>query len=96
MGHLDEHGRPEPPLTAPESETLLGYLEWQRATLEWKTRGLGADGLAATTARSSMSLGGIMKHMALVEDHWFSMVLHDRNCAPRWSGEPGLADPEWE
>ena len=96
MGHLDEHGRPEPPLNAPETETLLGYLEWQRATLEWKTRGLGADGLAATTAKSSMSLGGILKHMALVEDHWFSMVLHDRSCAPRWAGEPGLADPEWE
>ena len=94
--NLDEHGRPEPLLQADELGTLVGFLEFHRATLEWKTRGLGADGLAARTARSAMSLGGILKHMALVEDHWFSMVLHDRECAPRFRGEPGLSDPEWE
>ena len=32
--HIDEQGRPEPPVAANERDTLLGYLEFQRATLE--------------------------------------------------------------
>ena len=51
---LDEHGRPEPPLEGDETETLLGFLEFQRATLAWKCSGLGADGLRATTAASEV------------------------------------------
>ena len=37
---LDEHGRPEPPLVADEAATLLGFLDYQRATLAWKCSGL--------------------------------------------------------
>src|SRR5918995_5876482 len=40
MTDLDEHGRPEPPLTADETATLLGFLDYQRATLAWKCSGL--------------------------------------------------------
>ena len=39
---LDEQGRPEPPLAADEAATLLGFLDYQRATLAWKCRGLDA------------------------------------------------------
>lgn len=42
---LDEQGRPEPPWAAGEAETLMGFLDFQRATLEWKTRGLDDDAL---------------------------------------------------
>ncbi|NCV44980.1 MAG: DUF664 domain-containing protein, partial [Actinobacteria bacterium] len=37
---VDEQGRPEPDLAVGELETLVGFLEFHRATLEWKTRGL--------------------------------------------------------
>jgi hypothetical protein len=47
---VDEHGRPEPPLAADENDTLLGFLDDQRATLTWKCAGLDAAGLAATVA----------------------------------------------
>jgi Protein of unknown function (DUF664) len=33
MTDLDEQGRPEPPLTADEAGNLLGFLDFQRATL---------------------------------------------------------------
>lgn len=33
MTELDEHGRPEPPPAADEAATLLGFLDYQRATL---------------------------------------------------------------
>ena len=58
MTELDEHGRPEPPVAAGEVATLLGFLDYQRATLAWKCSGLDAVGLRATTAASTMTLGG--------------------------------------
>jgi hypothetical protein len=38
MTNVDEQGRPEPPLAADETATLLGFLEYQRTTLAWKCR----------------------------------------------------------
>ena len=52
MTHLDDHGRPEPPLAADETATLLGFLDYQRATLAWNCEGLDAAGLAATVGVS--------------------------------------------
>jgi Protein of unknown function (DUF664) len=60
MTVLDEHGRPETPVAADEVATLLGFLDWQRATLAWKCSGLDAADLRATTAASTMTLGGIL------------------------------------
>jgi hypothetical protein len=37
---VDEHRRPEPPLAADETATLLGFVDYQRATLAWKCAGL--------------------------------------------------------
>jgi hypothetical protein len=54
---LDEHGRQEPPIAADETATLLGFLEYQRATFAWKCAGLDAAGLQAKVAASSMTLG---------------------------------------
>jgi uncharacterized damage-inducible protein DinB len=96
MTNLDEHGRPEPPAAADEIATLLGFLDWQRATLAWKCSGLDAAGLRATTAASTMTLGGILKHMALVEFVWFSRYLHDREYAPPWDEAHQSGECDWE
>ena len=93
---LDEHGRPEPPAAADEVATLLGFLDYQRATLAWKCSGLDAAGLRATTAASTMTLGGILKHMALVEDGWFSRSLLGREYSSPWDAVDWTADPDWE
>ncbi|MFZ0180268.1 MAG: DUF664 domain-containing protein, partial [Candidatus Dormiibacterota bacterium] len=68
MADLDEQGRPKPPSAADEAATLVGFLDFQRATLAWKCSGLDAAGLDTTVAASSMTLGGMLKHLALVED----------------------------
>jgi hypothetical protein len=68
MTNLDEHGRPEPPLAADETATLLGFLEYQRATPFMEVRGTGRGRPGATVAASSMTLGGMLKHLAYVED----------------------------
>jgi uncharacterized damage-inducible protein DinB len=96
MTVIDDQGRPEPPMAADEAGTLLGFLDFQRATLEWKTRGLDAAGMATTVAASSMTPGGLLKHMALVEDYWFSRFLHDNERAAPWNGVDWDADPDWE
>ncbi|MDY7102290.1 MAG: DinB family protein [Actinomycetota bacterium] len=93
---VDEQGRPEPPVAADETTSLLGYLDYQRATLAWKCDGVDADGLRATTAASTMTLGGLLKHLAFVEDYWFSYVLHDHQPGPPWDTADWDADPDWD
>jgi uncharacterized damage-inducible protein DinB len=93
---LDEYGRPEPPLAGDETATLLGFLEFQRATLAWKCGGLDAVGLRATVGASSMTLGGLLKHLAYVEDDWFSRALHGRDPAPPWDTVDWKADRDWD
>ncbi len=96
MTEVDEHGRPEPPIAADEAATLTGFLDYQRATLAWKCGGLDAAGLAATVAASTMTLGGMLKHLALVEDGWFSHVLLNQDRQPPWDTVDWDADPDWE
>lgn len=96
MNDLDEQGRPEPPLAGDESSTLVGYLEYQRATFAWKCAGLDAAGLNAQIASSSMTLGGMLKHLALVEESWFSQRLYGLDSLPPWNTVDWDADPDWE
>jgi hypothetical protein len=96
MTELDEQGRPEPPMAADEAGSILGYLDFQRATFAWKTRGLDAAGLQATVGVSTMTLGGMMKHLALVEDSWLTHRLLDREYAPLWQAVDWDADPDWD
>jgi uncharacterized damage-inducible protein DinB len=96
MTDVDEQGRPEPPLAADETATLLGFLEFQRATLAWKCAGLDAAGLGATVAASSMTLGGMLKHLAYVEDIWCSVRLRGREWQPPWDTVDWGADPDWD
>ena len=84
MTVFDEQGRPEPPAAADEIATLLGFLDFQRATLQWKCAGLDAAGMQATRGASPMTLGGMLKHLARVEDSWFSYTLHGRDRTAPW------------
>src|SRR5947209_5512396 len=96
MTDVDEQGRPEPPLAGDETATLLGFLEYQRATFAWKCGGLDVAGLQATVGVSSMTLGGMLKHLALVEDSWFSRSLYGRDRAAPWDTVDWEAAPDWE
>jgi hypothetical protein len=96
MTNLDEQGRPEPPLAADENATLLGFLDYERATLAWKCAGPGAGGLQVMVAASSMTLGGILKHLTYVEDLWFSRILPGRDPEPPWDTVNWDADHDWD
>jgi hypothetical protein len=86
----------EPPVAGNELDTLLGALERQRRYVAWKCGNLDSAGLRATLAPSAMTLGGLLKHLALVEDDWFSVKLHGRDRRPPWNTVDWDADPEWE
>jgi Protein of unknown function (DUF664) len=96
MTSRDEQNRPEPPVAGDETATLLGSLERQRTTLAWKCGGLDAAGLKARLAPSSITLGGLLKHLALVEDEYFSRRLLGRDLGPQWDSVDWDADPEWD
>jgi uncharacterized damage-inducible protein DinB len=66
----------EPALTGDERETLLGFLDWHRATLAWKCDGLDAEQLRRKASPpSQLSLLGLVRHMAEVERSWFRRVI---------------------
>jgi uncharacterized damage-inducible protein DinB len=79
-----------------EAKAVLEVLERNRRTFAWKTGGLGRDGLAATTTTTSMTLGGLVKHMALVETDWLVVKLAGQPYGPPWDEVDFDADPDWE
>ena len=93
---VDEQGRTEPPLAAGEVETLLGFLDYQRQTLEWKCRGVDQAGKNATVGVTRMTLGGLLKHLTYVEDSWFRVWLHGRPPSAPWDTVDWKTDPDWE
>ncbi len=96
MNNADEQTWAEPPLAGDETATLLGSLERQRAMLAWKCDGLDAAGLQATVGASTMTLGGLLKRLALVEDHDFCGKLFGRDLGSPWDAGDWDADPDWE
>ena len=68
--------RPIPPMNADERATSVGWLEFYRATLAAKVDGLDAQQVrTAAVAPSTLTLLGLVQHMAEVERNWFRRVL---------------------
>lgn len=93
---IDEQGRPEPDRAGDELATLTGFLDFQRATFAWRTRGLDADQLSRPLPPTTMTLGGMLKHLALVEQQWFCQVLLARPATDPWAGVDWKADRDWD
>ena len=93
---LDEHGRPEPPLAGSEWETLTGFLDFQRATFAWKSGGLTPDQIAHALPPSTMTVVGMAKHLAYVEDGWFGYRLNAEPRSEPWASVDWAAEPDWE
>jgi uncharacterized damage-inducible protein DinB len=71
------------PTLGDERATLVEYLRAQRLTLELKCSGLDAAELARRSVEpSTLSLLGLVRHLAEVERNWFRRVLAGQD-APR-------------
>lgn len=86
----------EPPVAGDEIATLVGSLERQRRTFAWKCGGLDASGMQARIGASTITLGGLVKHLSLVEAIYFQQRLHNRDPGPPWSTVDWDVDPNWD
>jgi len=86
---------PRPFSAAPgEVEALLGALHRNRRTFAWKTGGLDVDAMRRTLGPSTVTLGGLVKHLALVEDHYFTHQLLGRDYPAVWA--PMAENDGWD
>jgi uncharacterized damage-inducible protein DinB len=88
--------RTKVPHVADERTMLEAFLAFQRDTFRMKTAGLDADGLAAKLPPSTLTLGGLVKHLALVEDWWFGINLLGTETMAPFGDVDWDADPDWE
>nr|BFE52697.1 DinB family protein [Saccharothrix mutabilis subsp. capreolus] len=79
------------PTTGDERALLVGMLADQRVTLEMKCAGLGPSLALRSVEPSSLSLLGLVRHLADVERRWFRRVLAGWDVLPRFSSE---AEPD--
>jgi uncharacterized damage-inducible protein DinB len=81
--------RTEPAYLLPERAMLEQWLEYHRTTLAWKCDGLSDAQLRERAVPpSSLSLLGLVRHMADVERNWFRRVLGGEDApALFWSRE---------
>jgi len=80
----------EPPFNGTEPEAVFAALDRQRITFRWKAAELDDVGLAARIPSSTMTLGGLLKHLALVEDLYFQLKILDGPMPEPW------ASVDWE
>jgi len=77
-----------PPLRAGERETLRAFLDYHRATLAMKCDDLSDDDLRRQSMPpSTLSLLGLVRHMAEVERTWFRRVINAEDIPLRWSDD---------
>jgi hypothetical protein len=86
----------EPPLAGTETEQIIGALERLRATFRWKADGLDAAGLGTAIGASTLTLGGLLKHLAASEDHCFTRKLRGEPIGQPWEGWGWDGCDDWE
>jgi uncharacterized damage-inducible protein DinB len=88
--------RVNPPFNADERTTLFAFLDYQRATLLGKTEGLDAEQLRRRLPSSALTLAGLLKHLAFVEDDWIQVDFLGRPAPQPWASAPWDDDRDWD
>lgn len=86
----------EPPIAGTEIEHLIGALERQRTTFRWKADGLDAAALQTRIGVSSLTLGGLLKHLAVQEDYMWTTKLQGKPIGAPWDATGWSGDNDWE
>ncbi|WP_433479524.1 DinB family protein [Spirillospora sp. CA-142024] len=81
----EESSRYAFPAVGDERTLIAHVLAAQRATLELKCTGLNAELARRPVEPSTLSLLGLVRHLADVERRWFRTVLAGQNASPRFS-----------
>lgn len=86
----------EPPVAATEAEHLVAALDRQRWTFRFKADGLDSAGLNASIGASTLTLGGLLKHLAAMEDYNSTVKLTGEPLGEPWEGFGWDGSNDWE
>jgi len=86
----------DPPAAGDEFSTLMGFLNYQRDVLRRKTEGLSAELLNRSLPPTTMTLGGLLKHVVSAEQFWLTEMFLGLEPAEPWAGVDWAADPDWD
>jgi Protein of unknown function (DUF664) len=86
----------EPPVAGTEVEHLVGALDRLRTTFRWKADDLDAAGLRARVGASTLTLAGLLKHLAAVEDYTFTTKLTGKPVGAPWDTTGWDGTNDWE
>ena len=87
---------PKIPNQGTERETVIAFLDYYRELLIDKASGLTDSQLHTTLDPSTLTLGGLINHMALVEDDWFTSDFAGKDLSEPWASAPWDEDRDWE
>jgi uncharacterized damage-inducible protein DinB len=87
--------RVDPPYDQDEAATLVAFLDYQRDTLRWKCSGLDSAQLSVSLPPSSLTLAGLVKHLAVVEAGWLNLTFAGGVARPSWIEEMDPEDDDW-
>lgn len=82
--------------TGSEQRLLEQFLDAQRATMVEKTEALSREQLAFRHPPSTLSLAGLLYHLALVEESWLEVRFRGLPRREPWASIDRVADPDWE
>lgn len=85
-----------PARNADERTMLEGFLDAHRALVVRKAAGLTQEQLAISLPPTTMTLGGIVKHLAVCEDDWFHSDLAGNDLPEPWASVPDDQAADWE
>jgi hypothetical protein len=88
--------RIDPARDGDERTMLRGTLELQRAITLSKLDGLSDEQVAQPHPPSDLTLSGMIKHLALVEDHWFQHNFAGQPLVEPWASVDWDDEPDWE
>ena len=82
---------------APDELTaLVQFLDIHRTEFHERAWGLTDEQLRQTAAASDLTLGALVKHMALVEESWFEQSFAGQDEREPWASAPWDDDRDWE
>ena len=88
--------RTDPQPAADERTTLVEFVEFHRATVLNKIAGLTHEQLNRALVPSGTTMAGLVKHLALVEDSWFTDRLLGAPLPEPWASAPFDDDVDWD
>ncbi len=86
----------EPPVAATEAEQLIASLDRLRTTFRFKADGLDSAGLNTSLATSTLTLGGLLKHLAAMEDYATTHKLAGAPLGAPWDAFGWDGSNDWE